>query len=87
MGSVTIANAAFMYSGIPESSESPKTSRAIARFGMDEFARRLQQKEQVTERKLQDTITRAEQLEKENAALRRVTRYVTLLLVIITARL
>lgn len=38
---------------------------------MDEFARRLQQKEQATERKLQETIARAEQLEKENVALRR----------------
>ena len=57
--------------GIPESSESPQTSRAIARFGMDEFARRLQEKEQATERKLQETITRAAELEKENAALRR----------------
>lgn len=38
---------------------------------MDEFARRLQQKEQATERKLQETISRAEQLQMENAALRR----------------
>jgi len=57
--------------GIPESSESLQTSRAIARFGMDEFARRLQEKEQATERKLQETMSRAEQLQKENAVLRR----------------
>ena len=61
--------------GIPESSESPQTSRAIARFGMDEFARRLQQKEQANKRKLQETISRAEQLQKENAELRRVISY------------
>ena len=59
--------------GIPESSESPQTSRAIARLGMDEFARRLQEKEQATEKKLQETISRAEQLQEENAELRRVT--------------
>lgn len=58
--------------GIPESSESPQTSRAIARFGMNEFARRLQQKEQATEKKLQEVTTKAEQLEKENIILRRV---------------
>lgn len=38
---------------------------------MDEFARRLQEKEQATEKKLQETITRAAELERENAALRR----------------
>ena len=54
------------------SSESPQTSRAIARHGMDEFARRLQEREEATQKRLQETMTTAEQLKKENATLRRV---------------
>jgi len=54
------------------SSESPQTSRAIARHGMDEFARRLQEREEATQKRLQETITTAEQLKKENATLQRV---------------
>jgi len=57
---------------IPISSESPQTSRAIARHGMDEFARRLQEREEATQKRLQETMNTAEQLKEENIALRRV---------------
>jgi len=39
---------------------------------MDEFARRLQEREEATQKRLQETMTTAEQLKKENATLRRV---------------
>ena len=39
---------------------------------MDEFARRLQEREDATQKTLQETMKTAEQLKKENATLRRV---------------
>jgi len=50
---------------------------------MDEFARRLREREEATQKRLRETMTTAEQLKKENAILRRVRNIRALLYPII----